>query len=143
MRNSPSQYNTYVSPARSNRSNESLDDDKECGTSSSYAAMTLPCLEDDKKRINGRNSSIFGRSQNHNARGLVVRKRTDEEESSYSGGSSSSNDNELILASNHLERSNVIGDNRCRIIENNENSQGDNEEGVEVRVTVSLPIYEE
>jgi hypothetical protein len=86
-------------------------------------------------------SSIHAPRPFHQGRSVIgtSSRKYDDEESMQSGGSS---ENELVVASSHLENRNVMGDNRCKVIENGEHDQN-GDEGFEVRATVSLPIYEE
>jgi Ring finger domain len=141
--------------------------------SSNFSNVTLPSLSnnDNTSVINTNNDrkvtsrfypyhAFAGRSRstttsrdNINGRGPIVvhqRRRTcigtgndDEISNGEHSSSSTSSDGELVVATSLLEKSNKIVDNRCRIVETNENNHGDNEEGVEVHVTVSLPVYEE
>lgn len=64
-------------------------------------------------------------------------------EGESASSNSGSSENELVVATSYLEKSNVIGDNRCRVVENNEVNHDETEEGVEVHATVSMPLYEE
>lgn len=120
------------------------------GTTTSNRMLT--CCNNDfteyQNRRVPRPSPVIGNNSSIQNRTFQLPRAVMEEEGSTIGGSSTtttSSDNELVLATNHLEKRNAIGDNRCLIIENNSkgNKQDANEEGVEVHVTVSLPIYEE